>query len=291
MKKYKEYLVALGYKTNTVRGYNNTLEMYHTWCLENGVNPKKATLDELYDYQGYNRSKGESIGYIRSKNKAIELYFNSIGRKTNPSLLLKCEKRETKLPKHILDEDAMVSIYLGYLANNITKKRNKIVLGLTIFQALKRLELDTLEVEHIDFSSGYIHVPATLRTNARKLTLKQYQLQDLREYVYEIRPQLLKECRKTTNKLFFSQGSGEKLNNVLSLVLKEIKSNFSYFDSLMQLQQSRISIWVKEHGLRETQYMCGFRYVSSVERYVTKDMDALKNKLRLIHPLEQLGVG
>ena len=291
MKKYKEFLIAKGYQLASVKGFINTLDKYHIWCQENGVNPKKASLNELYDYQGYNRSKGDSISYIRTKNKAIELYFNSIGSKTNPALLLKCEKRETKLPKHILNEDEMVSIYLGYLATNINKKRNKIALGLTIFQALKRLELDTLEVEHIDFTSGYIHVPATLRTNARKLPLKQYQIQDLREYVYEIRPQLLKECKKETNKLFFSQGSGEKLNNVLSIVFRELKSNFSYFDSLMQLQQSRISIWVKEHGLRETQYMCGFRYVSSVERYVTKDMDALKNKLRLIHPLEQLGVG
>lgn len=290
MKQFKEYLFSKGYKVDTVRGYSNTLGMYVTWCSENGINPKKATLDELYDFQGYNRLKGDGVGYIRSKNKAIELYFNFIGRKVNPAMLLKLEKREIKLPKHLLDEDAMITLYLGYIANNIVKKRNKILLGLTIFQALKRIEIDLLEVSDIDFKSGCVHVPQTTRTNKRKLQLKQHQLQDLKEYVFEIRPQLLKESNKNTNKLFFSQGSGERLNNVVSIILKELKANFSFFDSLMQLQQSRISIWVKEYGLRETQYLCGFRFVSSVERYVTKDTEALRNKLRIVHPMEQLGI-
>ena len=87
MKKFKEYLVNKGYRLNTVRGYCNTLEMYHTWCKENAINPKKATLNELYDYQSYNRDKGDAIGYIRTKNKAVELYFFSIGRTTNPAML------------------------------------------------------------------------------------------------------------------------------------------------------------------------------------------------------------
>jgi len=38
-------------------------------------------------------------------------------------------------------------------------------------------------------------------------------------------------------------------------------------NTLSQLRQSRIAIWVKEEGIRKGQYLSGFRNVSHAERY------------------------
>jgi hypothetical protein len=46
---------------------------------------------------------------------------------------------------------------------------------------------------------------------------------------------------------------------------------------------------VKEHGLRQAQYLGGYRYVTSVMRYDFKSMDGLKKKLEFFHPLEKMG--
>lgn len=290
MKEFRQFLEGKGYTLRSANSYNNLLGFYLTWCKENGVNHKKANLDELYNYQAYNRSIGNGIGYIRQKNKSVELYFQFIKRKDNPALLVKTEKRETKLPKNMLDEQYLLNIYINLPANTITEKRNKTVTGLFIFQGVKRSELDLMEVEHFDFANNRIYIPATNRTNARHIAIQPFQKMELQKYVFEIRPQLLIEAKKQTNKLFFSQGTGDKLNNVMSIVLKQIKIDFPYVHSLAQLQQSRIQIWLKEFGLRETQYRCGFRYASSVERYATKNNDALREKLKHIHPFERIGI-
>ena len=52
-----------------------------------------------------------------------------------------------------------------------------------------------------------------------------------------------------------------------------------------QLRQSRIAIWVKEKGIREAQYLAGFRRVMSAERYKNALLEDLKEQVKLFHPL------
>lgn len=51
-----------------------------------------------------------------------------------------------------------------------------------------------------------------------------------------------------------------------------------------QLRASRITLWLRAFGLRETQYLAGHRYVSSTERYRATDLDALHAALERHHP-------
>lgn len=48
-------------------------------------------------------------------------------------------------------------------------------------------------------------------------------------------------------------------------MLKRIKMEFHYIKDFKQLKQSRVAIWVKNHGLRQAQYLGGYRYVTSVQ--------------------------
>jgi hypothetical protein len=47
-------------------------------------------------------------------------------------------------------------------------------------------------------------------------------------------------------------------------------------------------VWVKEHGVRKAQYLSGIKYVSSMLRYKTTDIEKLKTKLAIVHPLERM---
>jgi len=53
-----------------------------------------------------------------------------------------------------------------------------------------------------------------------------------------------------------------------------------------QLRQSVITEWLKEKGLRQVQYMAGHRYVSSTERYLTTNLEDLRDALNKHHPLK-----
>ena len=54
-----------------------------------------------------------------------------------------------------------------------------------------------------------------------------------------------------------------------------------------QIRASVITTWLKDHNLRQVQYMAGHKYVSSTERYQANNLDNLKSKLEKFHPLNR----
>jgi site-specific recombinase XerD len=52
-----------------------------------------------------------------------------------------------------------------------------------------------------------------------------------------------------------------------------------------QLRQSRLTLWIRQHGLRQAQYMAGFRRVGNVERYRQQDTEDLRAYVLKYHPL------
>lgn len=290
MRNFKNYLLRQGYKDNSVRTYCNKLQLFFDWCEDSDVNPRAANLNELYDFIDYYRNIGNKVGTLREKKKIIVLYYKQIGRKTNPALLLRIEKQEKKLPKNLLDNEALLELYLGYIPKNITQKRNKCILGLMIFQGLSNISIEALEEQHVKLDKKKIYVPSTAKTNSRELKLRESQKHDFESYLYEIRPMLLREAKRETSKLFFSYGESDGLGSVFQRFKQELKRQAPYLKSFPQLRESRVKLWLKEHGMRETQYLAGMRFVSSLERYKDNDKEALKSKLKVVHPMERLGI-
>jgi len=71
-------------------------------------------------------------------------------------------------------------------------------------------------------------------------------------------------------------------------LMRKLRHQFHYVKNFKQLQQSRIAIWVAEKGLREAQYLGGYKFVTSVKRYDFKSVENLKKKLNYAHPLERI---
>jgi len=69
---------------------------------------------------------------------------------------------------------------------------------------------------------------------------------------------------------------------------KELKREYPIFKTITQLRESRMSLWVKEYGIRKAQYLSGIKYTSSMLRYKTADVEQLKKKLAIVHPMERL---
>lgn len=287
LKKYKNYLAReLGLGMRSSYGYTNDLAKFFNWCEENLLAPNRIKLEELYAYFSYCRQQNLSDRTIYKYRAALKHYYAFTKRKSNPALFIKVAKQERTTPTNLLEEEFLEDIYRTMKANSLVQRRDKCILGLMNFQGLQRVDLEVLQVEHIDMEECRLYVPATTKTNERYIDLNRMQIMDLSRYVYDIRPQLLKEAEKDTNKLFFGVGTSANLNNVLSRMLKRLKKEFHYIKNFQQLRQSRVSIWVTTNGLRQAQYWGGFRYVTSVKRYDFKSVAELKEKLRFIHPLE-----
>jgi site-specific recombinase XerD len=168
------------------------------------------------------------------------------------------------------------------------KSRHSSILGMMLFMGLQRTELESLQLEHLDLDNVRLFVPESPSTNERYIPLHPKQMMHLSQYIYDLRPKLLQYFNKETNQLFFSSGVGNNLNGALARMLKRIKLECHYVRDFKQLRQSRMVIWVKEHGLREAQYLGGYRYVTSVQRYDFKSLDKLHKLLEFHHPMEKM---
>jgi len=242
----------------------------------------------LYTYKNQCLERGLSKRTTRQHLGILKHYFASLNREDNPALLVKHAKKETTLPNHLLLENELKELYRNAQTKTLIGKRNKVILGMTIFQGLKNEELSLIELDHIHLDNATIYVSSTSITNVRTLSLSPLQIHHLMEYLYEIRPRLLNEANKTTNRLFFSMGKGNSLTNAINLMTKELKKEYPIFKTITQLRESRMAIWVKEYGIRKAQYLSGIKYTSSMLRYKTTDIEQLKKKLAIAHPMERL---
>lgn len=289
-KRFKKWLTQRGYSRKTVETYTKEVQLFAEWCSENSIDANKATVDELYDFTDSCREKYNALNFARGCIGSLKHYYKCIGRSTNPALLISLEKKEKTLPRNLLNEEALLSLYMCIVPSTFIKKRNKVMLGLMIFQAVKRKEFNSLKVEHLDLKNKQLYIPSDIVSNSRYVELKEFQIHELQTYLYELRPQLLIEAKKDTDQLFFSMGTGNKMNNAFTKFIKEIRVNAPYIESFKQLRQSRISLWIKEHGVRKAQYLSGVKYPTSLERYRDGGSENLRNKLKLIHPMERLGM-
>jgi integrase/recombinase XerD len=291
MKKFENYLIKKGYTPRTIKGYLLLFGIFTDWCRAYNVNLDTATLEELYDYQSFNRERGDKPSTMQGKISVIKHYYRFIKRKNNPALLVQTEKQEKQTVKNILDEETLMNIYLDYQPEAFVFTRDKVMLGLFIFQGLTRGEIESLELHHIELEKNRIYIPQTVTTNKRYLTLHPIQKRELQNYINQERNELLNTYYHTsTSRLFFSTRSKNSLTDVHNQMLKRMKKLYPYVISFKQIRSSRITIWVSQNGIRKAQYMSGLKNVTSLIRYRQADKEKLKQKLDVVHPMERLNL-
>jgi len=188
---------------------------------------------------------------------------------------------------NILEFEELEDLYYSYPTNKgkeIARKRNKIIIGLLVYQGMNTRDLQLLEVENVQLYKGKIEVPGTKKSNSREIELKPFQLMEFMEYINEVRPKILRETNKATEQLLLPIGTSFKLHNTIGKMAKELKQINNGFTDVKQIRTSVIIHWLKQNGLRKTQYLAGHKYISSTERYQQDDLESLHETINNFHP-------
>ena len=170
-------------------------------------------------------------------------------------------------------------------ANQLARKRNKIILGLIIYQAIRSEELAALETTHLKLREGKIIVQGKRRSNERTLKLEGFQIIDLMDYINETRKALLQINQRETNFLFFSKNGGNHFSNVMTKLIASLKQHNNNVKDIKQIRASVITNWLQQYNLRQVQYMAGHRYVSSTEAYQANNITELQEEIFKHHPI------
>lgn len=283
---FEDYLQEQGLQPDTVGQHQRYIHYFICWLSDESLHLDEVGHSEILSFADQLKQEGRSIGQINRVLLALRYYFSFLYKEGvrvhNPAAGITLKGTVRNIPHDLLEKAELEELYEKYEIKDERTHRNKVILGLLVYQALTRSELETLRPEHLKLREGKIHIPQTNKNNSRNLSLQPHQILDLQEYMLIIRPKI----QQQSERLFTGRNDIESLKNSLLHLNHALRKINPKLKNAVQIRQSVITEWLKEKDLRTAQYMAGHRYVSSTERYQTNSLEDLKEALNKHHPLK-----
>jgi len=290
---FKRYLQELGNEAGTIRQKSNYAGCFLKWLETEKVT--ETNYNDLLAFIDHCKQTGKSKKHINSILRVVRNYYEHLKQSNedliNPAANLYLKGIKQKLPHDLLAFETLEEIYNAYPVIDTRTKRNKIMLGIYIYQGVTTDELRKLQTRHINLQAGKIHIPGSKRSNSRKLNLQPFQILDLHEYLNQIRPELIKNTTLSTeasakvDQLFISMEGNANLKNSIHHLFRALRRINPAVRDARQIRSSVIVHWLNNHNLRQVQYMAGHKHVSSTERYAMNNLEELKTEVEKYHPL------
>lgn len=292
MKNFNDYLTKKEFSESTVRIYENGTKDFLEWISKNHYPIENVRYADLMNYIKQRQKKGKSKLNVQHQLLAMRHYFNYLVKtgkvKSNPAQGVYIRGIARRLPHDLAQYDELIKLYESYPVNDIRDQRNKVILGLIIFQAVTIEELELLEPEHVNMREGKIRIPGTDRTNDRILKLEAVQVFELQEYLNKTRNRILYGPKvnepEQIKQLIIGMEGGTLLAGEVGWMMRRL--NHDKVKQASQIRASTIAEWTKRHDVRIVQYMSGHKYVSTTERYQATHQEELHEQLRKFHPLK-----
>lgn len=289
---FKEYLkTQKRYSENTLNEKERQLQNWQKYC---GTNQSFETITtaELLKIVELQKRKYQPQT-LNNQLLTIEQYFFYLIekgiRKEHPLKNFRIKTDKKPLIKGLLTEEELHKIYENYPTKghyggrfDVYKQRNKVILGLMIYQGLSSGSIEQIELKDIDLEKGTIYIAERLKTrlNPRNLPLEAVQIMELNIYLTQTRNQLLELIKtdKETTKLI-PLGNYTKFSSITKNIKKQTD-----LKELQQLRNSRIALWLKQYNLRVVQYKSGYKRLLSLEQFKQDELESLKQAVVKYHP-------
>lgn len=297
--RFGNYLKENNYADSTVQINCRDVLIYNDWLIKQNKKIRNATPKDAIQYVKFLKQRKVQPQTQNQYLNSLKHYYNFLKVKRNPFRNIEVRGRKKTIITNTLTSQRLEELYLNFPTETPVQKRNKVILGLYVFQGLSSSEPDRLEVKHVDLKTATVTIPACLRRDERTLKLTTLQLFDLHEYLKETRPSLIQMSIKTngkvkketekieqTDRLFFTLYNNKDLKNLRVEIREQLKKQSKKFKDIPQLRISLIVNWLKNEHLRKVMYKAGHRYVSSTQYYQINDISKLQEAVFLNHPLQ-----
>lgn len=302
-KNYSNYLLAKNYSNASITQMLRYLNAFKKHLKKEAIKEEQVNYNDVMAYI-QTLKQNNSQRSIQTNTIALKNYFNYLIHQNtiieNPlnNIQIKGVKRKTL--HNILSKQELESLYNNFKIpdpNNkdknknwfktalIASQRNKIILGLLIYQGLKTEELNNIKTEDVKLREGTLFITGTRRSNERTLQLESHQILDLMEYILKTRPEILQQTKKQSNQLIISTGKSARIQNSIQKLMRKLTTQNPKLTHIKQIRISVITHWLKLYNLREVQYRAGHRFVSSTENYLVNDIEDLLEDVKKYHPI------
>lgn len=295
MMTYYSYLEKLDHSARTIESNVTKVQQLQKWCSTKRTKPELLSYRQFLNY----------ITHLKSSNKpetvnlhiwSIKHYFNyqieQGDRIENIADELKIKGTQKKVLRNLLTSDELEDLYYSYETDTAKKanfyttasrKRNKIIVGLLVYQGLLSNNLKRMEVEHVDLRKGTVYIPSTRRNASRTLRLQPSQIMEFKEYIDDILP-LIQERLDVNDQRLFPLNSSQ-FNVILLPILKQLKTYNQKVSNNNHLRASVIINWLGQYNIRKVQQMAGHLHICSTESYRQDNLESLHKAINEFHPL------
>jgi integrase/recombinase XerD len=296
---FRAYLQLKGYSIATTKRYVQDAQNFKRWTEKENVEIEQVSYSDVLHYI-QSKQNGVKQSTISRMVNSLKHYYNHLIlinlAVENPTTQIAIKGIKRKKLYDILSKEELENLYHNFeqsaeskpKENTITdlvKRRNKVILGLMIYQGLNASELSRLTEKDLKLRAGEINISGSRKSNARELKLKSHQVMDMMEYTLNTRKEILAITEKETDHLFISMGTSSYFRSIINKLMQKLNKQSRKITSLQQIRASVITHWLKRYNLREVQYMAGHRYVSSTESYLVNDLDGLQEDISKFHPI------
>lgn len=303
--KFREWLTLKGYSSATVDTVVRLTADFLTWCdQENIADPSELGYNDLMAYvkacQERKVSQKAIAHYVSDVRKFYDFLVSEGEASDNPAAFIKLHGIKRRVYHALLSPEELQQLYRSYPVeivyeagqnippqgqNLLSRKRNRVIVGLLVNQGLRVEEIKALKVQDLHLREGRITIHSQRRTAQRTLELEAAQVYELMDYLAGTRKQFLETYGEATDELFIQRHKSVNFYGITRMVLLHLRKINKSVKNLDQIRSSVITYWVKTHDLRKAQYMAGHRYVSSTEEYKQQLLDGLQADVRKFHPL------
>ena len=290
---FENYLMDIGFSTSSIKEYKRRSQLFRTWLSQSRLDEIHINYRHLMEYVQILRSSGKAVATVNNEMIAVKAYFDYLILKgiriDNPAEGIVVRGSKRKVLHNLLSEDQLEELYHGYeIKKNLradhewSARRNKVIVGLLVFQGLTTTDLKAMEIDHALPDEGIIYVPGSRKMKRRKLELKAFQVLPLDHYVKDVHDKIAGQRGIRSERLFIPN---ERLTDTISAILKQLRGINSLVQSSNQIRASVISNWLKKYNIRKVQYLSGHKFISSTEAFKQNNMEQLQEAVKQFHPL------
>ena len=293
-KQVKRYFKKLGYSVGTIEGFLKAWILFESWL---NLQPFKLSYkavrgSDVSEFQNWlYKDQNKNIKQVNVLVNSIRQVYNVLVAnnlvKSNPALNISMEGAIKKAIPPAVPVESLESLYESYPESTPTEIKEKVILGLMIYQGLSSKDIVQLTMNSIDMKKGKLTTKRTKKSNERILSIEFVQFSCLQKYIAEVRPELLKYQKGSAEAFILASMGSTNSHNLFANLKEKVCRIESKLLNLAHIRSSVIIHWCKQNpnDLVKVQYLAGHRYISSTEKYLESDTLDLSEKLNKYFPL------
>lgn len=214
--KFSEWLLLKKYSPATIRSIIRITEYFRQWAVKENINElEEICYQDAMMFMQYSSKHGATQKTIANYLMHIRKFYNFLISeeliKENPVAHIKVQGIKRRMCYDILNDEELQTLYNLYPTsitegknippqqkNILSRKRNKVILSLLIYQGLRVEEVAALRLQDLQLREGKIVIHSQRRTAARKMQLAPHQVYELMDYVHETRKNFCKQMKQQT---------------------------------------------------------------------------------------------